>query len=478
MRLVDPAGGDYRVAPGFKAEGYGCLSQSGPATPAGAPDQGTPPAEGVLVSGSQAQVAGLIAVNTTWAAPLITVTDEVQVAPQAALTIAPGVRVQFAGHHRLLVQGRLWAVGTAQDPITFQPAPGHEAAGWDGIDFLNTPAALDWSRLEHCLLAGAVADTSGAVVSGPLVGGTHRPRTGGALSVVGGGRLAVASCVFRDNRADHGGAVFCGHGASPVLAGNLFHDNQAQVAGSVLHNVYAFPKLVGNTLVNNRCLAESAFERCAAVDNFNGKVMLSGNIIRGNPTNHYSGSQLTECKAFYVSDCNIEAFSGGTDNLDLPAAFQGWGAHPYRLTAQSPGLDRGPLDWWNPLLAATDVAGAARVAFGARDLGAYEYTGVVADAPWEGPQTAPLPVACVPNPFNPRTTVVFHLAREEWLAVDVLDLRGRRVRRLAARRFAAGRHELPWDGQDEGGRSLPSGIYACRLAGARGQTTLKMTLVR
>ena len=478
MRLRDPAAGDYRVEPGFGAEGYGCLSLTGPASPGEVPTQGLPPVPGLLVTGDPAEVSGLITANTTWAGPVIRVTGEVEVAATASLTIAPGVRVQFAGHHRLLVRGRLWAVGSAQQPIRFLPETGKEDKGWDGIDFLNTPAAADWSRLEHCLLQGAVADTSGVADTGPLVGGTHRPQTGGALAIVGGGRVAVASCTFRNNRADHGGAVYCGYGAAPVLAGNLFTGNTASGKGSVLFNVYAYPRLVGNTVAGNTCLAESAFERCGAVDNFNGKIKLSGDIIRDNFTNHYSGAQLFDSKAYYVSDSNIAAFSGGQGNFDLPAAFQGWGSHPYRLTGSSPGRDVGPANLWNALLADTDVAGAPRVAFGARDLGAYEYNGVVAavDAPL--PRAGVTGLSCAPNPFNPRTRIAFRLERSGTVQVTVHDLRGRLVRRLAGGFLPAGNHALAWDGCDERGQALPSGIYTCRVRTADGQAALKMTLVR
>jgi hypothetical protein len=466
------------VVQGFGAEAYGCQSLTGPATEAPAPDHGTPPPAGALIAGELAEVGGAIDANTTWAAQVIRVTDDVSVAHDASLTIAPGVRVEFAGHHRLLINGRLWAVGTAEARIQFLPAAGHELQGWDGIDFHNTPFLADWSRLEHCLLRGAVADSTGAVVGGPRIGGTHRPRTGGALSVVGGGRLAVAACEFVDNRADYGAAIYCGYGSSPVLAGNLFHGNSAVKRGSVLYNVYAFPKLLGNTLADNTCLHESAFEKCSAVDNFNGKVQFSGNIIRNNFTNHYTGWQFFECKPIYIRDNNIEAFSGGLGNLDLPGAFQGSGAHPYRLTALSPGLDQGPLSPWNALLADTDLAGDPRVAFGLRDMGAYEYNGVVAAAEDQAPAAAPLALRCVPNPFNPVTRLHFSLEETGQVRVRILDLRGRLVAQPAAGPFAAGHHTLDWDGRDQSGATVPAGVYTCLLETGRERAVVKLTLVR
>ncbi|MEZ4386430.1 MAG: FlgD immunoglobulin-like domain containing protein [Candidatus Krumholzibacteriia bacterium] len=83
-----------------------------------------------------------------------------------------------------------------------------------------------------------------------------------------------------------------------------------------------------------------------------------------------------------------------------------------------------------------------------------------------------------PNPFNPRTTVRFELASDQPIALDVYDLTGRRVRRLANGAFAAGQHGVDWDGRDDRGRSLASGIYLVRLQGQDFVEGRRVTLVQ
>jgi hypothetical protein len=51
------------------------------------------------------------------------------------------------------------------------------------------------------------------------------------------------------------------------------------------------------------------------------------------------------------------------------------------------------------------------------------------------------------------------------------------VRILVSARREAGSHEVAWDGRDERGHRLPSGIYFCRLETMRGLLTRKVTLV-
>ncbi len=101
------------------------------------------------------------------------------------------------------------------------------------------------------------------------------------------------------------------------------------------------------------------------------------------------------------------------------------------------------------------------------------------------PGSAPVRLACHPNPFNPRTTVELDLAASPGGAVPVVrvtihDLAGRRLRTLHDGALAGGRrHGLSWDGADDRGRPLASGTYLCRatVAGIPAPA-LKLVLLR
>ena len=69
----------------------------------------------------------------------------------------------------------------------------------------------------------------------------------------------------------------------------------------------------------------------------------------------------------------------------------------------------------------------------------------------------------VPNPFNPTTTIGYSIpAGARTASLEVFDQRGLRVRRLPVQ-TAPGRHEVRWDGSDDAGRRLASGLYFARL---------------
>ena len=83
-----------------------------------------------------------------------------------------------------------------------------------------------------------------------------------------------------------------------------------------------------------------------------------------------------------------------------------------------------------------------------------------------------------PNPFNQETVFSLSLPGPERIVVEIIDARGRLVRRLAAGSHAGGSHMLRWDGCDPSGRPLPSGLYFCRLTGATRTLQQKLLLLR
>jgi hypothetical protein len=83
-----------------------------------------------------------------------------------------------------------------------------------------------------------------------------------------------------------------------------------------------------------------------------------------------------------------------------------------------------------------------------------------------------------PNPFNPRTNISFELPRAQRIRLSVFDLEGRFVRTLAVGPHAAGSHTVSWDGTDQGGAQVASGLYFYRLETPRQTLTGKMLLVK
>ena len=83
-----------------------------------------------------------------------------------------------------------------------------------------------------------------------------------------------------------------------------------------------------------------------------------------------------------------------------------------------------------------------------------------------------------PNPFNSGTAIRFALPAVAAVKLTVYNLAGQAVATLAKDERAAGRYTLSWDGRDDQGHALASGLYVYRLEVADQTITRKMLLVR
>jgi len=83
-----------------------------------------------------------------------------------------------------------------------------------------------------------------------------------------------------------------------------------------------------------------------------------------------------------------------------------------------------------------------------------------------------------PNPFNPSTEIVYSLPRNTHGELKIVDARGRFVTRLAEGFQLAGEHTQSWNGTDQEGQDMPSGVYLCQLKTENQIRTHKLLLIR
>ena len=83
-----------------------------------------------------------------------------------------------------------------------------------------------------------------------------------------------------------------------------------------------------------------------------------------------------------------------------------------------------------------------------------------------------------PNPFNPRTVVRFDLGEPGAIELAIFNIRGERVRTLVRESRTAGRHEVAWDGLDDRGTQVSSGVYLVQLNTASGVDQRKAVLLK
>ena len=112
----------------------------------------------------------------------------------------------------------------------------------------------------------------------------------------------------------------------------------------------------------------------------------------------------------------------------------------------------------------------------------------------QGPVLAPTPVVSetsviglprcyrldqnYPNPFNASTEICYQTSQYGQVTLKIFNNLGQEVRSLVDAEQKAGQHAITWDGRDNLGRDVASGIFFCRLKAGDFSRTIKMVLLR
>ncbi|MCK5077876.1 MAG: T9SS type A sorting domain-containing protein, partial [Calditrichia bacterium] len=83
-----------------------------------------------------------------------------------------------------------------------------------------------------------------------------------------------------------------------------------------------------------------------------------------------------------------------------------------------------------------------------------------------------------PNPFNPETTISYLIPKVTNVELSIYNSLGQRIRTFNINRQPAGEHQIKWDGKDETGRQVASGIYLYHLKAGDNITAGKMIFMK
>ncbi|MDP3114517.1 MAG: FlgD immunoglobulin-like domain containing protein [Candidatus Cloacimonadaceae bacterium] len=181
---------------------------------------------------------------------------------------------------------------------------------------------------------------------------------------------------------------------------------------------------------------------------------------------------------------------GNTINF-LPSSFSGdplfaggFDIHDplyYSLAHGSPCINTGTPDTIGLYLPLYDLAGNWRVWNGRIDMGCFEF----GSEPWVSNDDPVVPdleqvtlIQNYPNPFNPTTTISFSIPAGMQCSLDIYNLRGQRVKTLLDEKMIAGKHSITWNGDDDNGRKVTSGVYIYRLNTPNSSKAAKMLLMK
>jgi len=83
-----------------------------------------------------------------------------------------------------------------------------------------------------------------------------------------------------------------------------------------------------------------------------------------------------------------------------------------------------------------------------------------------------------PKPFNPTTTINYSLKENSKVSLNIYNIKGQKVKQLINDQVSAGQHTIVWNGLDDDGKSVTSGVYFYKLKAGNFEQTRKMILMK
>jgi hypothetical protein len=83
-----------------------------------------------------------------------------------------------------------------------------------------------------------------------------------------------------------------------------------------------------------------------------------------------------------------------------------------------------------------------------------------------------------PNPFNPTTKIEIQLAETNNLIVSIFDVTGRLINTLVNNKLEAGLYSVEWNGKDQNGRLIPTGVYIVKVVSGKNNHNQKIAFVK
>jgi len=493
---------------------------------------------------------------------------EITVPDEESLTIEPGVLVEFQGHYRFHVQGRLLAVGSNENIITFtinDTTNFHDLnlqeGAWQGIRFNNTPATNDSSKIIFCkiefgkangfdppcsgngggiyvenfsklriqnslisnnkaLLGGGIAfdESNGVIISNTIISNNESYIDGGGIyclqsspfidggyvqeneSSSGGGMSCwynsspiITNSVFEGNTSDvHGGGIFCKFGSSPELVDVILRENTSNYGAAANFNDDSNPLIIRTLITDNHSTNSSGAFSCGYDSH---PIIINSTIVNNTADGSGGVSYIYDShpifvnsivwnntpEAFYFSDwdefSNSITFAysdieGGVNNIvNSQYAAINWlagnidadpqfvnGDYDFNLSSNSPCIDSGVafFQWNDEVLVDLffdEYLGSAP------DMGAFEWDNTFVEEVLEIIGN----INNYPNPFNPTTTIQFSILLESHVDLSIYNVKGQKIKTVIQNDITKGSHSIIWNGNDDNGKTVSSGIYYYKL---------------
>jgi len=395
--------------------------------------------------------------------PYIIIND-VSVPYYGELIIEPGTEVIVQYNKKINVYGRIEIAGNEEESVLLRSDD-----TWKGIKLLNSleDNIIHYAEITNTNLSAVSASYSILDIRHSIFYGNTSGSQGAAIHLLGCDNVQIAGNRIYNNSSSMTGGIAL-RSSHPLIVNNIFANNQGSMAGALVIREGSDPVLINNVIANNTAPVAAIF-----VDE---------------STPEFANNLLIDDVAVFLGDLESMRLSYNLSSQELPGTGNIMGdplftnptpgsglAHDalvadWHLQWGSPAIDAGdpaeeyndPEDTSNPGMALYPALGTIR-----NDMGAFGGPGII-------PESVPvideeivtpdiMSMTAYPNPFNGRSNarnqLNFILSGESGGELIIYNLRGQKIKVLAV---AQRSESVSWDGRNEQGKKVSSGIYFAR----------------
>ncbi len=280
----------------------------------------------------------------------------------------------------------------------------------------------------------------------------------------------LKNLIITGNTGSRGGGIYFSH-SIPSLENTIIANNTSNYGGGI-YNYYSNISLVNLTITNNIAFTAGGGVRCSG----DSHPHLVNCILWNNSPEEISFNETGEPSSTFIEYSDIEGGESGIvtnynaiihwleGNIEDDPIFTITGNYPFSLQNFSPCVNSGTPDTTGLNLPEIDIIGNPRIYGGRIDMGAYENQTVVVGASSYLVPLTNFNLSNYPNPFNPTTTISFTVTQtSSFVNLTIYNIKGRKIKHLIKDQLSAGQHSVVWDGKDDYGKKVSSGVYLYKL---------------
>lgn len=412
-------------------------------------------------------------------------------------------------------------IANSGDTVLVSPGIYYENIQFDTTDIVVASLFLtmvDTAYISNTIIDGGNSET--VVSFGPttttttqLVGftiqngfgdGGYSKWKGGGINIDYYSSPQIRFCIIRENKCSYyGSGAVCWAASKPVFENCIFIENRGSRDASIYlnsgFNPYGYTTfrnclivendggIRGNSAnfnILNSTISQNSYYGMYLLDN--SYAYIENSIIWDNDKynilffEHYNPDTVDVFYSAVPSDSNsIVTNENGLvnfveGNIENDPLFVDMDNNNFRLQKTSPSINTGNPDTTGIGLPELDLDLNPRIAGDRIDMGVYEFqTGTKVSA--LGSNIVDFKLINYPNPFNPSTTIQYSVPSGH-VRLVVYNILGQKMKTLVDKEMSSGSYNVSWDGINDIGTNVSSGIYICIINTQAGVKTKKMLL--